>query len=234
MNKYFAKLTCIDLNVLPNNEFCTMQILVIAATEMEIGIFMKDAVNTDILITGVGTPSTIYQLTKKLFSKKYDLVIQGGIAGAFSTVSYPLGSVVLVAQDVFADVGIEENKGFHTIFEMGFADANAAPYKNGWLVNESLLLQQFSLQKVKGITVNKISDDVFQTELFSHKYLPDIESMEGAALHFVCMQEGVPFLQLRSISNQVGERDKTKWKMKEAITNLNERLKLIVGNLENK
>lgn len=234
MNKYFAKLICIDLNVLPNNEFCTMQILVVAATEMEISIFTKDAVNTDVLITGVGAPSTIYQLTKKLLTKKYDLVVQAGIAGVFSPVAYELGTVVLVAQDVFADVGIEEEKSFHTIFEMGFADANATPYKNGWLVNESELLQQYSLEKVKAITVNKISDEVFQTEMFGHKYLADIETMEGAALHFVCLQEGISFLQLRSISNEVGERDKTKWKIKEAIINLNEQLKMIVKNLENK
>jgi futalosine hydrolase len=40
----------------------------------------------------------------------------------------------------------------------------------------------------------------------------------------------MPFIQLRSISNYIGERDKTKWKMKEAIENLNaELLKLITG-----
>ena len=52
--------------------------------------------------------------------------------------------------------------------------------------------------------------------------------MEGAALHYVCLQEKVPFIQLRAISNYVGERDKSKWKMQEAITNLhNELLKLL-------
>jgi futalosine hydrolase len=31
--------------------------------------------------------------------------------------------------------------------------------------------------------------------------------MEGAALHFVCLQEDISFIQLRAISNFVGERD---------------------------
>ncbi len=48
--------------------------------------------------------------------------------------------------------------------------------------------------------------------------------MEGAALHYVCLQEQIPFVQIRSVSNYVGERDKTKWKMKEAIENLNTEL----------
>ena len=38
----------------------------------------------------------------------------------------------------------------------------------------------------------------------------------------------IPFLQMRSISNKVGERDKNKWKIKEAVENLNiELIKLI-------
>ena len=54
--------------------------------------------------------------------------------------------------------------------------------------------------------------------------------MEGAALHYVCLQQSVPFLQIRSISNEVGERDKSKWRMKEAVENLNtELIKLITG-----
>jgi futalosine hydrolase len=52
--------------------------------------------------------------------------------------------------------------------------------------------------------------------------------MEGAALHYVCLQQEINFLQLRSISNIVGERDKQKWEMKEAIANLNMELKKIL------
>ena len=60
------------------------------------------------------------------------------------------------------------------------------------------------------------------------KFGADIESMEGAAFHYVCLQQKIKFLQLRSISNVAGERDKTKWMMKEAINNLNIELKNLV------
>ena len=49
-----------------------------------------------------------------------------------------------------------------------------------------------------------------------------IESMEGAAFFFVCRQFNLPCLQLRSVSNNVGERDKSKWKMQDALQNLSE------------
>ena len=48
--------------------------------------------------------------------------------------------------------------------------------------------------------------------------------MEGAALHFVCLQQKISFIQIRSVSNYVGERNKSSWKMEEAINQLNKTL----------
>ena len=62
------------------------------------------------------------------------------------------------------------------------------------------------------------------------KYHPLLESMEGAAFHYVCLMKNIPFIQLRSASNYVGERDKSKWKMNEAIVNVNK----VVYDLINK
>jgi len=48
--------------------------------------------------------------------------------------------------------------------------------------------------------------------------------MEGAAFHYMGRDLHIPFIQLRAVSNYVGERDKSKWKMRDAIYNLNETL----------
>jgi futalosine hydrolase len=55
--------------------------------------------------------------------------------------------------------------------------------------------------------------------------------MEGAALHYVCRQTHTPFIQIRSTSNYIGIRDKTQWKIKEAIGNLNQTLLQYVEQL---
>ncbi|MFZ1371603.1 MAG: futalosine hydrolase, partial [Ferruginibacter sp.] len=72
-----------------------------------------------------------------------------------------------------------------------------------------------------------------QKQQFIKQFKPGIETMEGAALHYVCLQENIPFLQIRSISNYVGERDKIKWKLKEAIENLNTDLIKLINGLTN-
>ena len=55
--------------------------------------------------------------------------------------------------------------------------------------------------------------------------------MEGAALHYVARESNIPFVQIRAISNYIGERDKSKWEMKSAIDNLNQTLIKYIDHL---
>ncbi len=206
-----------------------MNLLLVSATEFELKPFLQGNEKVDVLITGVGIPNTIYHLTKKLAKKNYDLVIQAGIAGTFNE-QILKGSVVMVKQDTFGDVGMEEKENFSTLFEAGFAQANDFPFRNGWLLNENKYLSHQSLPIVNSITVNKITDDEKLIKRMVEKFRPDIESMEGAAFHFVCLHQKVNFLQLRSISNVVGDRDKRNWQMKDAVENLSIELKKILNN----
>ena len=206
-----------------------MRILVVAATEFEIEPFTRDNNIAEVLIAGVGITGTVYNLTKTLFQNKYDLVIQAGIAGTFNK-TYSNGDVVVVSEDTFGDAGIEEKNNFHTLFETGFAAENDLPYTGGWLLNGNPVLETVLLPKAKAITVNMVTDNKERIARIAEKFNPDVESMEGAAFHYVCLREKVNFLQIRSISNEVGERDKTKWAIANAIANLNIELKKVVQN----
>ncbi|MFC4262274.1 futalosine hydrolase [Ferruginibacter yonginensis] len=206
-----------------------MKILVVAATAMEIAPFIAQQNNVEVLITGVGAPACMYKLTQHLLTQQYNMVIQAGIAGTFKN-SIALGDTVLVKNDVFADLGIYERDQFFTLFEKGFIAADEQPYKNGWLHNHYNI--DVNLPWVNAITVNTVSDQITQTNLFLKKFDADIETMEGAAFHYVCLQQQIPFLQLRSISNYVGERVKTNWKIKESITSLNHHLQQIITQLQ--
>lgn len=207
-----------------------MQILLVSATEQEIAPFLAKNILVDHLITGVGAPACLYFLLKKIQKKNYDLVIQAGIAGTFNP-ALSLAKTVLVQKDVFADLGEIENNRYITLFDMGLANKNDWPYRQGWLENENIFLEQCKLEKVSAITVNTVTDEVSISSRYKQYYNAGIETMEGAALHYICLQEKINFLQLRSISNVVGERDKTKWKLKEAIENLNAELAGLIKEL---
>ena len=221
-------------------EFCQMYILLIAATKFEIAPILQvlgkeqyliNGHEIGILITGVGQVNATYHLTKKLHAKKVDLVIQAGIAGMFDG-GLSLGQTVLIRQDAFGDLGLEEKEHFNTLFDAGFAGKDDFPFTDGWLINTNKILDKSLLNVVKAITVNKVSDSLGQRQQLIKHFSPEIESMEGAALHYVCLQEKTPFIQIRAISNTVGERDKSKWATKDAVNNLNIELENLINNLQ--
>ncbi len=207
-----------------------MNLLIVAATQLEIEPFLKENIKADVLITGVGIPSTVFYLTKKLIEKNYDFAFQAGVAGTFDN-CFNLEKVVLVKEDAFADLGIDENGKFTTLFETRFLGKNDFPYTDEFLINNNSFFEKNKLPVAKAVTVNKITDDPLQIKNIQQKFTAEIESMEGAAFHYVCLQQKINFLQIRGISNVVGERDKTKWQIKNAIENLNKELLKIIKNL---
>ncbi len=184
----------------------------------------------EVLITGVGAVATTWSLARTIINRRPDLIIQAGIAGCFR--EYEPGKTLAIAEDCFGDVGVWENNRFNTIFDLKLADDSEPPYTNGTLANPNKKLLQLSgIEQVKAITVNEITTDTKRIEWYQQNVSPVVESMEGAAFHYVCLQENIPFIQLRSVSNSIGERNKAKWNLKQAITRLNEELFLLLNEL---
>ena len=210
-------------------------ILVVAATAKEINPFIEltrtgSINNADILISGIGLTASTYHLAKQLALKKYDLVIQAGVAGCFD-LRIPLGAVVGVKQEAIADQSVIELQKLKTLFDLKLVPQDQYPYKKGWLINPNKeVLKKTKLKIVKGISVNQISTSKQMIKFYRDVFDPITESMEGAALHYVCISENVPFVQIRSISNYIGERNKKKWDMMDSIYNLNDTLIKTINN----
>jgi len=218
-----------------------MNCLIVAATAREIAPFLeyyRNAKKTehidmhlDVLISGIGMTATTYHLVKQFSIRKPDMVVQAGVAGCFDT-SLPLGTVVAIKQDTIADESVVELKNLKTLFDLKLVPQNQPPYKNGWLINPANeTLKRTKLKAVKGISVNQITTSKQMIRFYKEQFNPVTESMEGAALHYVCLSENVPFLQIRSISNYIGERNKKKWNMADSIAGLNKELIRLLESL---
>lgn len=212
-----------------------MQVLLCAATEMEIAptiqaLSLKEGHSVEFLITGVGLTACTYALTKEVVTKRPDAIIQAGVAGSLVT-DQPLGQVVAVQSETIGDLGVKE-AGFLSLFDLKLLGPNAEPWQERKLTNHSELLQTAGLPIVDGVTVNEISTDDERIAYYRDQLQVQVESMEGAALHYIGLMEKIPFLQVRSLSNFIGERDKSKWMMKEAITKLNQTIQQILTKLE--
>lgn len=181
--------------------------------------------------SGVGMLAAAVSLTKMIMEEKPDLVIQAGIAGSFDP-GMPLGKVVVVKEEILGDMGVEEENKWKDIFDLKLEKSSYHPFEKRKLPNHGLTeYNLLKLPEVTAITVNQVTTQPARIQQLVKKYDAAIESMEGAALHYVCREMNTAFIQLRSISNYAGERDKSKWKMKQAIENLNQTVLKYVDRL---
>jgi futalosine hydrolase len=217
-----------------------MKIALAAATRPEIEpvqrylserLYLKGHHQFSVHLTGVGMVNTALELSRSWLGNKPDIAIQAGIAGSFHPMHSP-GKVLAVKEEIFADLGVQETSGWQDVFDMSLADPDEFPFSGGRLPNPHLtLLQKSQLEPVPAISVNQVTSGSDKTERLIQKYHPVLESMEGAAFHQLCLKEGIPFIQLRGISNYVGDRNKANWKIQEAILNLNNALILLINKI---
>jgi futalosine hydrolase len=221
-------------------DICSMHILLVSATTFEIqptidamvasgGVFGSHRHRLETLITGVGGIATTWSLMRQIGSGRPDLVVQAGIAGTLR--DRKLGEVFMIEADELADIGVWEEGRFKTVFDMGFVDFDGGPFAHGRLVNPYRQLMALTgLEAVAGLTVNEITTNVERISWYQQNTFAVVESMEGAPLHYVCLQEQIPFLQLRSVSNLVGVRNKSQWDIRGAIAALNRELLALLEN----
>lgn len=187
--------------------------------------FRIRSLEIDLLIGGIGTVSTIFEMSRWISAHgKPDIAINGGIAGSF-TDNHLIGDVVLPVNECFADLGIEDHDDFKTLWEAGLTDADAFPFVKGSLPADEKIASGFSfLKHVKSITVNTASGSGRSIERLIRKYNADIETMEGASFFYLCRRERIPFLAIRAISNKIEPRNRDNWNIRLALDNLTKRL----------
>jgi futalosine hydrolase len=126
-----------------------------------------------------------------------------------------------------------ENAEFISAFDMGLLP-NSVIYNNGLLINPyTALLESTEGPLVRAGTVMEISTDKNRIARFREKNQMDIESMEGAALHQICLELNIPFIQIRGISNVVGDRNKKNWQFNEPMVAVKQSVQLLLETVLN-
>jgi futalosine hydrolase len=182
------------------------------------GTLISVNAGTDLMITGIGQALTAYHLGGHLAGKTYDLAVNAGICGSFNN-HIPLGEVVKVVTDRFADLGAEDDEKWIDVFDMGLAESNIFPFSEGKLQPQQ---NDFfnGLRTVNGITVNRGSGNDASVKKLISLFNADIESMEGAAFFYACMLHRIPAVQVRAVSNYIEKRNRAAWQIEKAVTAL--------------
>jgi futalosine hydrolase len=208
-----------------------MRILIVTATAMEVAPLVaafhptvERGVNlaaythagheVDVLVTGVGMVPTAAWCAHVLARNLYDLALNFGVCGSFDR-ALPPGAVVHVVSDRIAELGAEDDDAFLTMAELNlpgdYEFVNDAPPANAALR---------ALPAVRAISVNTVHGNTRTIAQVTARFNPQVESMEGAAFMCACRIGGVPFAQVRAVSNIVEQRNRGAWQMAEAIGSL--------------
>jgi futalosine hydrolase len=201
------------------------EVLLIAATELEAKQLRSSRFTT--IVTGIGAVNAAHALTGYLAThSKPSLVIQTGIAGAYVPAGIPVGSVVLADTEIYGDLGVLTVDGWQPMEAVGIplvAARDGRPERFNYFPLDGTLVARAS--RICGSLVTRTGPFLTLSIITGVQALGDelherfgalCESMEGAAAAHVCALHDVPFLEVRGISNLVEDRDREKWRIKEA------------------
>jgi futalosine hydrolase len=169
------------------------------------------------------------------------LVLQVGIAGALPSTDPGAGAqpgdLVLATEEIYADTGSSSPGGWLSAGDLGLpiAQVDGRELGSTFVFGERLVeAAAATLAAATGeadgpgllagrrvvngpcVTVSRISGLQAEGEELARRWGAVAESMEGAAAAHICALYGVPFLEVRGISNMVVDRERASWKVEEA------------------
>ena len=187
-------------------------------------------------ITGLGVINASLALGAALTRGDVTGVLSLGVAGSFDLDAHPLGCVRLVNKEIWPEYGLLATGWCSAdAVGLGFAlgqahrpDDNAGPDAQIWdrvVWDASVNLERLGLclgpwTMCKSLTVSGVTADAERAELLRERHQPGLENMEGFALAYGCALVGLPFVELRAVSNAVGARPPLTWDLPGALAAL--------------
>ena len=153
---------------------------------------------------GVGPVEAAAETARKLALGTYEAVVNAGIGGAFRGRAR-IGDALSIVEERLADFGLEGGAtltlpGGATLVERANADV--------------ALLERIAPSRLpsgKGVTVAQVTTKNSTARRLHERYGADVESMEGFAILRAAALANVPALEVRGISNFVGDRADAHW-----------------------
>lgn len=187
----------------------------------------------DLVLTGVGKANASGAVARALDAQRHAGVINIGVGGALPGSGVDKFDVVVARPSVYADEGILSPDGFTDIAAMGFAPNDGAGGAPSVAVAPDARLVDALERVARAVgpvaTVSTCSGTEALAEEVRARTDGLVEAMEGAAVGFAAarLAPGVPFVEVRVVSNRAGEPSSQGWDLVGAM----ERLRALCASL---
>jgi futalosine hydrolase len=200
------------------------RVLIMTAVEAERDAVLRGldgATKFAVVAGGVGAAAAAASTAKALADAHhhpYDAVVSMGIGGGFAGQA-EVGSLAVASEIVAADLGAETPEGFCSVDELGFGSSRVQAC--GSLAAQVLAaLQAAGLPARLGpiVTVTTVTGTAATAARLAARVPGALaEAMEGYGVAIAAELHGLPVLEIRGISNAVGPRDRSAWRIKDAL-----------------
>ncbi|SCL24930.1 futalosine hydrolase [Micromonospora nigra] len=205
-------------------------LLVVTAVPAEAEAVRAGVSDPTVTVVPVGVgPAVAGAATARLLAlaeaagRPYRGVVSAGVAGGFAG-PVEVGGTVLGTHAVAADLGAESPDGFIPVDELGMP-AELLGAGRSIAADPHLLAALGTALPAATVgpvlTVSTVTGTVAGTTELRRRH-PDAvaEAMEGYGVAVAAAQATVPFVELRTVSNPVGPRDRDAWRLREALAAL--------------
>lgn len=180
-------------------------ILIVCALREELSGFAERPYAT-VVQSGIGPVEAAIATARALAVTRYALVINAGIAGGFRD-HVSVGDSVAVIEEYYVEIGREDGLELDLpsgamLDEKVISDPRLlSPYKEGLLGSHLGI----------GVTSATVTTSDLRAAHLAKRFNPSVESMEGFAVLRAARRASVPAIELRGISNLVGNRPSNEW-----------------------
>jgi len=179
-------------------------------------------------VTGVGLVNAAMAVGRLLDRPDVTGMVNLGIAGAYDVGEYPLGTACYVWQEDWPEFGLLDEEGSVDPKAIGFPLGHVGDKAiwNRILLNPVNDAEKMGLSlpetclRTTSVSVSSVTGTDERAGWLKISCNGDLENMEGFALAFGAAQKGVPFLEIRTVSNLVGSRWEEDWDLNGALDKL--------------
>jgi len=176
----------------------------------------------DVIVAGVGpaaaaASAAVVLTVADVLGWGYQRVVCMGIGGGLDGRA-DIGEVVVGTASVAADLGAESPDGFIPVVDLGFG-RTVIP-ANETLVTD-LAVTAGAMKSGEILTVTTATGTAARAADLARRHPSAlVEAMEGYGVACAADAAGLPFAEVRAISNAVGPRDRDAWRIPQALAAL--------------
>ena len=187
---------------------------------------------------GIGKVNAAHLTTVIHERNDIDYFILFGVGGAYSDAA--VGDVVVARSESYGEEGVIIGEGWKPMDFTGFALLKKeTEYFNTFPMDRKLMQlainasEDVGLHAIPGnfITVSQCSGTNVSGEIMQKRFNGLCENMEGAAVAHICAIYDIPMVEIRGISNMIGDRNLKKWNIPLAASNCNKAVSEIIKRL---